>query len=344
MLHDRLLFGRRCDLFTLQWHVTNACELRCRHCYDRSKRDTLDLDEARRVVRDLASFCRSKGVRGEVCLTGGNPFLYPRFEDLYRSVSDAGFPISILGNPVSAGEIDAIDRIRRPFFYQVSLEGLREHDDEIRGRGHFDRTIAFLDLLRERGIRSVVMLTLTRANLDQTIPLAEALRDRTDGFAFTRLSQVGEGASLDLPSPEEFAGFLERYLAAGRTNPILRYKEGLFNVLRRRAGRPLFGGCTGHGCGAAFNFVALLPDGEVHACRKFPSPVGNVRSATFEEIYDSQAAQEYRAGCRACRFCPLRRSCGGCMAVTFGRGLDPLRERDPHCFTAVSPRTSGTRC
>ena len=31
-----------------------------------------------------------------------------------------------------------------------------------------------------------------------------------------------------------------------------------------------FGGCTGFGCGAAFNFMAVLPDGEVHACRKVP--------------------------------------------------------------------------
>ncbi len=65
---------------------------------------------------------------------------------------------------------------------------------------------------------------------------------------------------------------------AERTRPFLGRKEGLLNVLRAEARLPRWGGCTGHGCGAAFNFVALLPDGEVHACRKFPSMLGSLRS------------------------------------------------------------------
>jgi transposase len=27
--------------FTLQWHITQACDLSCRHCYDRSARATV---------------------------------------------------------------------------------------------------------------------------------------------------------------------------------------------------------------------------------------------------------------------------------------------------------------
>ena len=28
--------------FTLQWHITQTCDLHCRHCYDRSRRDDVD--------------------------------------------------------------------------------------------------------------------------------------------------------------------------------------------------------------------------------------------------------------------------------------------------------------
>ena len=31
------------DAFTIQWLITNACELHCKHCYDRSKRSPLTL-------------------------------------------------------------------------------------------------------------------------------------------------------------------------------------------------------------------------------------------------------------------------------------------------------------
>ncbi|MBI1866025.1 MAG: radical SAM protein, partial [Nitrospirae bacterium] len=132
MLRDRWLFGRKAGSFTLQWHLTNACELHCAHCYDRSKRTILDLDEASRVLDDFTGFCDRHRVSGQVCLTGGNPFLYPGFMDVYRAAASAGHAISILGNPVSREQIAKIAEVRRPFYYQVSLEGLPEYNDRIR--------------------------------------------------------------------------------------------------------------------------------------------------------------------------------------------------------------------
>jgi radical SAM protein with 4Fe4S-binding SPASM domain len=70
----------------------------------------------------------------------------------------------------------------------------------------------------------------------------------------------------------------------------------------------------------------------VHACRKFPSPIGNLREASLADIYASPLARRYRKGSRACRFCRLRNVCGSCLAVSHGSGLDPLRTLDPHCF------------
>ena len=33
--------------FLIQWHITQACDLRCKHCYDRSKRSPLTLEAGR---------------------------------------------------------------------------------------------------------------------------------------------------------------------------------------------------------------------------------------------------------------------------------------------------------
>jgi selenobiotic family peptide radical SAM maturase len=331
MLHDGRLLGRKASTFTLQWHLTNACELSCLHCYDRSSRATPTLAEAERVLDDLLAFCREKRVTGQVCLTGGNPLLHPSFVPIYAATVKRGFPVSILGNPASETQLRQIAGIFRPVYYQVSLEGLPETNDRIRGPGHFDRVVAFLDLLRTMGIPSHVMLTVHRENLEEVLPLAKRLRGAADRFSFTRLSQVGEGEELPLPSRDEYTGFLSEYLRAARTDRSLRFKENLFNALPRRRHRKPFRGCTGFGCGAAFNFVALLPDGEVHACRKFPSPIGHLRHQTLREVWESPVAKEYRRGSKACRTCRLRNVCGGCLAVSYGAGLSPLRDRDPHC-------------
>lgn len=318
--------------FTLQWHLTNACDLRCRHCYDRSRVETLPLRDMLQIARDFERFCLGNRLWGEFCLTGGNPLLYPQFLELYRALADTDLSISFLGNPTSRERMEELVAIREPRHFQVSLEGLEEHTDHIRGRGHFARVMEFLPVLRELGISAGVMLTLTRENLDQVLPLAERLEGLADSLTFNRLAQVGEGASLAIPTRGEYEDFLARYQEAAQTSSVLEYKDNLFNALRHQRGEPHTDGCTGFGCGAAFNFVAVLPNGDVHACRKLPSPIGNLLRSSLQEIYESSEARRYRAGSAACRSCAVRLYCGGCMAVTHGAGLDPFTDLDPHCF------------
>ncbi|MFU8857958.1 MAG: thio(seleno)oxazole modification radical SAM maturase SbtM [Deferrisomatales bacterium] len=311
---------------------------RCRHCYDRSDRPDLGLDRGLGLREELYDFCRERHVTGQVTFSGGNPLLRPDFRELYRGAWERGFVAGILGNPAPRERIEELAAVEPPDFFQVSLEGLQEHNDRIRGPGHFRRTLEFLDVLRESGVYSMVMLTLTRENLGQVLPLGELLRGRADVFHWNRLSPVGEGARLALPEPAAFAAFLEAYLEAAETNPVLGLKDGLFQPLLRARGREPFGGCTGHGCGAAFNFLSLLADGAVHACRKFPSPVGDVRADSLAGIYDGPEAARYRSGSAACRGCDLQEVCGGCLSSASGAGLDPFRERDPFCAYPDAPR------
>ncbi len=320
------------QVFTLQWHLTQACDLHCRHCYDRSARTIPTLAQGLEVLRQLDEFCRKRRVGGQVSFTGGNPFLHPNFFEFYRAATELGFGGMVLGNPVAEEQLEKLLAIGKPQYYQVSLEGLEEHNDEIRGPGNFQRVRRFLETLRRFEIPAMVMLTLTRANLRQVLPLAEMLRPLADGFNFNRLALFGEGAQLELPEPEEYTAFLAEYLHAAGRNPVMSLKDNLFAILLEQEGLEPMGGCTGFGCGAAFNFLTLLSDGEVHACRKMPSLIGNLRGAGLEELYDSAAAQKYRRGCLACRECPLHPTCGGCLAVTASLGRDPFTERDPFCF------------
>jgi selenobiotic family peptide radical SAM maturase len=320
------------EVFTLQWHITQACDLHCKHCYDRSDRTPMKLDQALRTLDDFRAFCRSRFVKGQVSFSGGNPLLYPHFKVLYQAAVQRALEVAILGNPAPRQRVEELMEIRKPSFYQVSLEGLPEHNDSVRGAGHFGRTMEFLDVLRDLGVYSMVMLTLTRDNMVQVLPLAEFLRDRVDSFTFNRLSMVGEGANLLLPEREDFEAFLKSYMEAAEHNPILGLKDNLINILRLRNGMEPFGGCTGYGCGAAFNFISVLSDGEAHACRKFPSPIGNVFKRGIAEVYDSPAATRYRSGCKACRGCAIRPVCGGCLSIAHSHGLDVFEQQDPFCF------------
>ncbi len=318
------------EVFTLQWHLTQTCDLACKHCYDRSLRAEFPFDRVLSLMQELRDFCWSRFVQPQVSLSGGNPLLHPRFFEIYQAAADYGLMTAILGNATSRDNIERLMAIQRPGYYQVSLEGLETHNDEIRGAGNFRRTIDFLQMLTGMGVPNMVMLTLTRANLDQVIPLADVLEGITGGLTFNRLALFGEGAGLALPTRDEYRKFLQLYLAAIPTHPILALKDSLINTLYEEQGHELFGGCIGFGCGAAFNFVSVLSDGEVHACRKFPSPIGNILNQSLEDIYTSDIAARYRDGSTACSGCRLRAVCGGCLAVSASFGHDPLTSRDPY--------------
>jgi selenobiotic family peptide radical SAM maturase len=320
------------DIFALQWHVTNACDLHCKHCYDRSNRDPMPYDMALSILDDFYDFCSRMNVRGQVTFTGGNPLLYPDFFKIYKDASEKGFGVAILGNPTPRDQMDKLIGIVKPVFFQISLEGLEEHNDFIRGPGHFQRSLVFLDQLRQMDIYTMVMLTLTHDNIDQVLPLGELLTGRADFFTFNRLATVGEGKSLLMPEKKRFSAFLREYEEAAKQNPILGLKDNLINIVRKEKEIELFGGCTGYGCGAAFNFVSLLPDGEVHACRKFPSLIGNIKKDSLFDIYHSSLARQYRAGSDSCRDCSLNPVCRGCLAVAYSQGLDVFKNSDPFCF------------
>lgn len=320
------------DYFTLQWHVTQACDLHCKHCYDRSTISPLTLEQGITILDQFREFVLEEKVHGQVTFTGGNPLLYEHFEELYKEAAKRNFSIAILGNPTSRGVIESLQRIQPLSFYQVSLEGLSEHNDSIRGEGHFQRIMAFLEILDDLSIYSMVMLTLTRENMGQVLELAEILRGKVDLFTFNRLSQTGEGADLAAAEKEKYRTFLTEYLEAAKSNPTMSLKDNLINIIRLEQQVKPFGGCTGFGCGAAFNFCSLLPNGDMHACRKFQSPIGNVLDSSLLELYHSEAAERYRLGPKECRGCKIRPVCGGCQAVIQSSGLDITLDKDPYCF------------
>lgn len=332
MLDQYAEIHQRAEVFTLQWHITHRCDLHCKHCYDRSERHDVLVDQGVELLDQMREFCLNNNVSGQVSFSGGNPVMHPNFLDLYRAATERNLNVAILGNAVSDEVLEQMITVAKPAFYQVSLEGLAAHNDLIRGRGNFATVLDFLARLKKRKMFSMVMLTLTRENLDQVLPLAELLRDKVDLFCYNRLAMVGEGANLLTPQADEYQQFVQDYLDARENNPIMGLKDGLMNIERQQRPEGIFGGCTGFGCGAAFNFVSVLPDGQVHACRKFPSAIGDLNQQTLAQVYESSAARSYRRGCLECDPCQLRPVCGGCLAAAYGCGVDPLVQKDPACF------------
>ena len=72
------------EQFYIQWHITNLCNLRCKHCYqdDFSKKNDLDWQGLQRISDNLLATLEEWDKTGCIHLTGGEPLLKPELFNL----------------------------------------------------------------------------------------------------------------------------------------------------------------------------------------------------------------------------------------------------------------------
>ena len=177
------------------WNLIRRCNLTCKHCYalsaDHEYAGELDWNEVVKVMDDLKAF------RVPVLiLSGGEPLMRPDIFDIANRSRAMGFYTGLSTNGTL---IDApmADRIASTGFDYVgiSLDGLRETHDRFRRQGGaFDRSLAAVRLLRERGVKVGLRYTMTALNAHDFAPLLDLMRsERVDKFYFSHLNYAGRG-------------------------------------------------------------------------------------------------------------------------------------------------------
>jgi len=328
------------DTFWLQWHLTDACNLACRHCYraaDASGGER-SLEELEGVLGRYLDFLDAHGLagRGRIQLAGGEPLLARSLLPLLERARDLGVPCRVLSNGTTATPTLARDLAAAQVrIVQVSLDGDVVHHDALRGEGAFDRALAGARALAESGIEVTVAATLCRENANQIIPIINAAVDSgASRVAFSRLVPQGAGADLrdELLSPEEWLKAQVTMLEAARRRGIaLMPRDPTFTLLLSGPGRD--GPVVVSGCAAGYNGLAVEPDGTVYPCRRLPIAVGNVFEDDLETLWSSPVLEALRQRDElrgACGRCDLRWRCGGCRGIAYALSGDMMGE-DPQC-------------
>lgn len=152
------------EYFAFQWHITEACDQRCRHCYiyalgSHAKFQEMALEDMVTVLENCNTFCQKAGRLPYFYITGGDPILHPQFWALMKLLKLSNIPFALMGNPFHL-TADVCLRLKDYGCrkYQLSLDGLRETHDGIRQQpGSYDATMAAIPLLRGAGIDVAIM-------------------------------------------------------------------------------------------------------------------------------------------------------------------------------------------
>lgn len=118
--------------FSFQWHITDECDQRCKHCYifseDNCKNlDSMTWEQMQDTFQNCLDFCRTYGRLPYFYITGGDPILHPDFWRFLELLKSHDIPFTILGNPFHLND-EVCQKLKGYGCekYQLSLDGMRE--------------------------------------------------------------------------------------------------------------------------------------------------------------------------------------------------------------------------
>lgn len=151
----------------LWFHLTNSCNLSCKHClFESGPKNTeqLNRDDLDRILSEAYQLgCRL------YYFTGGEPFVYPDFTEIIQNIlTDEQTHVVVLTNGLLLArylsELQHIDPAR--FHLQISLDGQSENHDRLRGKGTYQQTIKNIELAILAGFGLTLSMAIHRDNLD----------------------------------------------------------------------------------------------------------------------------------------------------------------------------------
>lgn len=330
------------------WEVTNACNLRCSHCYNKSgvARDCeLSLQDAFALIDKLAD---AQVLR--LMISGGEPFLRPDIIPILRKASETKMRLDIATNGVVL-PTKVLKAMRElPVFHvHVSIDGIGDTHDTFRGRkGAYEAACKNIRRLIDENILVSLSTTVTKENLDELENIMNLALDLgCSGFFANAMLPAGRGVDCVDRFKMNKSGYRRMYkmlvdkgkelmgrlaISTDMCFPFLLSDNPLENV----SGGPM-------GCSAGLDTLCIGADGTVYPCHLLRDmPLGNIQDTSLKSLWkDPPALRELRdlqkkdmkEPCRSCRFAPYP-CVGGCRAAAYLEHGD-LRAMDPTCFVSM---------
>jgi len=291
--------------------INSMCNMTCEHCFywtSLNKRDDLTRDE-------IFALSRSLGPIEVLNLSGGEPFLRKEFAEIcgqfirHNHVRQIYVPSNGWYTDKTVKAISQV--LEEPtldlFAIELSLDGMADFHDRFRGaKGAFDKAMATYDALaelqaRDARLRIHAISTATDVNVDEIRRLTTYLFDRCPQMDHHNLGFIrGDRKNPALESPDmrvynELYQYMRRLWQpreAGRygsiADPMLHWAK-LQTIERQTQIVP---------CQAGKLTAVVMANGDVSVC-ELHQPIGNLRTQSFPELWNSPAAEALRASIAA---------------------------------------------
>jgi len=233
----------------LELQITDRCNLQCRHCYI-GEGFHQDLSK-NRIQKVFEEFEEIQGLR--LLLSGGEPLLHSHFWEINDLLRNYSFRTVLLSNGTLVTQ--AVAKRLHVHEVQISLDGMKEGHESLRGRGTFEKTLKAIDYLQEANIRVSVATMIHRKNLTEFDQLASLLQSKNI-----------EEWNVDVPC-------VEGRLKTNKDVWVAPFEAGRY--LSYGYGGGFHGSTNNSTCGV--HLCAIISNGMVCKCGLFSQePVGSI--------------------------------------------------------------------
>lgn len=147
----------------VELQINTTCNLRCKHCFQSNYSRIMPLSR----IKNILSILYKNNVF-EINLVGGEPFLHPNiFEIIEICCKRYNFAVNVItnGTLLTSKIINLLSKYRDKIALLISLEGVKETNDLIRGKGTFKKVEAVIKKLKKKKIYFEFSFTLNALNI-----------------------------------------------------------------------------------------------------------------------------------------------------------------------------------
>jgi radical SAM protein with 4Fe4S-binding SPASM domain len=262
---DRVPYGRFRNVYL---YITEACQLRCEHCYMGERLDRALKMPLSQIVSTLETWRRMGG--SKLTILGGEPTLHPNYVDSIRFAARLGYEHVITTTNAQAPALKKFRQLEPTDFayVQVSLDGgSAQSHDAIRGEGTFEQALATTVELTQRGFDTRIICTVNQANREDALKLLEIADELGVSLVkFHVFSTIGTGhgnPELAMTPPEwvDFCDTLEHVAPMYDTRVWFQPTYARRDQMGRYAAEG-YQGCIGR----TLDRISIFPDGRCYVC------------------------------------------------------------------------------
>ncbi len=323
---------------TLQWHLSEACNLRCKHCYQENHKPIqLPYEDLLKILNQYRELLRKENARGQINLTGGEPLFCPhlfKLLDEFKKDEDL-YSFSILTNGILLTD-EMTEKIAsyNPLFIQVSLEGTKKTNDFVRGKGTYEKIGNAIKLLKKYNIPVSVSFTATKLNYKEFPKVVDYVTEMGgDNVWSDRYIPLGDQRDNDFVMNQEETQEWLKILNDKRLQQI--EEDKMTRVDRRRALQFILGQGPIYQCQAGRGLLTVMENGDLVPCRRMPIFIGNLLKENMFDLYRNHPILKdlqlntIPKGCIGCRFANYCH--GGLKCLTYAT-KGSYKEKDPGCI------------